>query len=64
MCGNCMIPLCWKCHEGFVHTPHVIPMGLCNDNLWGYVTDIIAKYQVRWLEAAIVSPCWTSMLFC
>ena len=37
-------------------------MGLCNDNLWGYTTDIISKYQVRWLEAAIVSPCWTSMM--
>ena len=37
-------------------------MGLCNDNWWGYTTDVITKYRVRWLEAAIVSPCWTSML--
>ena len=37
-------------------------MVLCNDNLWGYTTDLIAKYQVRWIEMAIVSPCWTSML--
>ncbi len=37
-------------------------MGLCNDNLFGYTTDIIEKYRVRWLEAAIVSPVYTSML--
>ena len=37
-------------------------MSLCNDNFWGYTTDIITKYQVRWIETAIVSPCWTAML--
>ena len=37
-------------------------MSLCNDNLWGYSCEIIYKYRVRWLEAAIVSPCWTSFL--
>ena len=37
-------------------------MALCNDNLWGYTTDIIATYRVTWLEAAVVNPCWTSML--
>ena len=40
----------------------VIPMGLCNDNFWGFTSDIIYKYRVRWIEAAIVSPCWTTML--
>ena len=37
-------------------------MGLCNDNLGGYSCELICKYRVRWLEAAIVSPCWTSSL--
>ena len=37
-------------------------MALCNDNFWGYTTDIIYKYKVRWIEAAIVSPCWTNMI--
>ena len=37
-------------------------MALCNDNFWGYTTELIAKYRVRWIEAAIVSPCWTAML--
>ena len=37
-------------------------MALCNDNLWGYTCNIIYKYQVRWIEAAIVSPCWTNLV--
>ena len=37
-------------------------MVICNGNFWGYTTDLIAKYQVRWIEMATVNPCWTSML--
>ena len=37
-------------------------MALANDNFIGYTTDLIARYKVRWLEAAIVSPCWTNMI--
>ena len=39
-------------------------MVLAIDNFWGYTTDLLFKYQVRWLEAAIVQPCWTSILVC
>ena len=39
-----------------------MPMALSNDNFWGYTTDIITRFQVRWIEAAIVTPCWTNML--
>ena len=39
-----------------------IPMALANDNLWGYTSDIIAKYKVRWIEMAAVLPMWTSMI--
>ena len=39
-------------------------MALANDNFWGYTSDLLYKYQVTWLEAAIVQPCWTSMLVC
>ena len=31
-------------------------MALCNDNFLSYTTE------VRWIEAAIVSPVWTSVL--
>ena len=37
-------------------------MALANDNFWGYTTDIIQRYRVRWIEAAIVSPCWTNLV--
>ena len=39
-----------------------VPMALCNDNMWGYATNFITKYKVRWIEAAAVLPCWTSMI--
>ena len=39
-------------------------MVLANDNWWGYTSCLLFKYQVTWLEAAIVQPCWTSMLVC
>ena len=28
----------------------------------GYVTDLITRYQVRWIEMAAVLPYWTSMI--
>ena len=37
-------------------------MALCNDNLWGYATYVIAKYKVRWIELATVLPVWTHMV--
>ena len=37
-------------------------MALCNDNLWGYATFVIAKYKVRWIELAAVLPVWTHMV--
>ena len=37
-------------------------MALCNNNFWSYTTEIIVKYKVRWIEAAIVSSVWTSVL--
>ena len=37
-------------------------MSLCNDNVIGYTSEVIVKYKARWIEAAIVSPVWTSVL--
>ena len=37
-------------------------MALANDNFIGYTSEIIARFKVRWLEAAIVQPCWTNIL--
>ena len=59
LCGDCQIPLCNSCvlKARSSHTNHRIPMALANDNFAGYTTDLLARYKVRWLEAAIVSPC-------
>ena len=64
LCGDCQIPLCNSCvlKARSSHTNHRIPMALANDNFAGYTTDLLARYKVRWLEAAIVNPCWTSMI--
>ena len=39
--------------------PGIIPMALVNDNYWGYTTEFIYRYEVRWIEVAIVMPLWT-----
>ena len=57
ICKRCQIPLCDTCARVIVRkVSDDIPMAVCNDNFWGYTTDIIAKYRVRWIEAAIVLP--------
>ena len=65
LCDRCRIPLCHHCAATVIRgNPKDSPMVLCNDNFWGYTSEIIFKYQVRWLEAAIVSPVWTTMVVC
>ena len=36
LCGDCEVALCSICGDAFTREACVIPMGLCNDNLWGY----------------------------
>ena len=43
-------------------TDENIPMGLANDKFWGYTSDVLYRYQVRWVEAVIVAPIWTTMI--
>jgi hypothetical protein len=62
LCGDCTIPICGTCQRDWYKNHQKIPMSLANDNLWGYSSDIIVKYKVRWIEAAIVSPCWTNII--
>jgi len=64
LCPECLIPICKTCHLAAWSQKcnYRIPMALANDNFWGYTTSLISQYQVRWIEAAIVSPCWTSMI--
>lgn len=63
VCAECSVPLCASCEQAIVfHQRRSAPMVLGNDNFWGYTTDIIYRYQVRWIETAVVSPIWTTML--
>ena len=61
LCGDCSVPLCKTCSRA-MNKREDIPAALGNDNYIGYTTMLLAKYKVRWIEAAIASPCWTSML--
>ena len=53
LCGECEVPICDKCLPAFTKKPEIIPLGLCNDNLWGYGCELIYRYRFRCLEAAI-----------
>ena len=67
LCGSCRIPICESCmkHAWLSKYNHSTPMALANDNFIGYTTDLITRYNVRWIEAAIVNPCWTNiMVYC
>jgi len=37
-------------------------MALANDNWYGYVQEIIARLDVRWIECACASLCWTTQI--
>ena len=60
LCPACEIPLCSTCWRMCEKSePGIIPMALGNDNYWGYTTEFIYRYEVRWIEMAIVMPLWT-----
>ena len=65
LCNSCCIPLCKECNLciGRGQTTE-IPLALANDNFWGYTSDIIFRYKVRYLEMAIAMPYWTTMMVC
>ena len=39
-----------------------IPEALANDKFWGYVTSLLYKYRVRWIEAAAACPVFTALI--
>ena len=39
-----------------------VPEALANDNWFGYPTELLYTYKVRWIEAAAASPVWTSVI--
>ena len=65
ICHACFYPICSTCRirssskkDDYV----AIPQALANDNFWGYATDIIYKYRVRWIESAAACPVFTCLI--
>ena len=61
ICGDCRVPLCMKCGLRML-AQKSIPMAIANHNFIGYCAETLVKYRVRWIEAAIVCPAWTTMI--
>ena len=61
ICAQCHVPLCSHCLR-LLNSGKDVPMALTNDNMGGYVADIVTKYEVRWIEMAAVLPYWTCMI--
>ena len=63
LCDQCEIPLCRSCFfTSQQRDAYGIPEAMANDNFSGYVTDVIYKYKVRWIEAAAACPVFTALI--
>ena len=64
MCGRCKVPVCRSCQILLwqANGKSNVPMSLANDNWYGYVQEIIARLNVRWIECACASICWTTQI--
>ena len=64
MCSRCKVPICRSCSRLLwqANGKSNVPMALANDNWYGYVQDIIARMDVRWIECACASICWTTQI--
>jgi hypothetical protein len=64
LCAHCEIPLCRQCFltSQKRQNGYGIPEALANDNYHGYVTAVIYKYKVRWIEAAAACPIFTALI--
>ena len=55
----CLLPLCYTCFSISVKREEElckIPRALANDNFYGFPSNTIVKYGVRWIELAAASP--------
>lgn len=64
MCSRCNVPVCRSCRTSLwqANGKSNVPMSLANDNWYGYVQEIIARLNVRWIECACASICWTTQI--
>jgi len=64
LCKDCSLPVCHSCRV-LLRTAGLrnnVPMALANDNWYGYVQEVIARYDARWIECACASLCWTTLI--
>ena len=63
VCQHCQMPICFDCWWHMNHAAGSrVPQALANDNFQGYVHQFIVEHQVRWIEAVIACPVFTSMV--
>ena len=64
LCTSCSLPVCRSCRISLATAKgrFNVPMALSNDNWYGYVQDIIARHDARWIECACASLCWTTLV--
>jgi len=64
LCKGCTLPVCRSCQVllATARSRNNIPMALANDHWYGYVQDVIARYDARWIECACASLCWTTLI--
>jgi len=65
LCAQCEFPLCRKCKilsSGANQEQNSVPAALANDNFFGFPTELIYKWKVRWIEAAAASPVFTCLI--
>eukprot|EP00435_Cladocopium_sp_Y103_P017701 s2018_g4.t1 len=63
LCHACEVPLCRSCMVRMKQQQHAaVPQALCNDNWCGYPLALLYTHRVRWIEAAVASPVWTSVV--
>lgn len=61
VCSKCLIPICNECWGTMKQEiDYGVPMALCNDNFWGYMSAIVARHGVRFVEMCVALPVWTT----
>ena len=68
LCDACELPVCRSCRTALATAPRdkpsvkpSVPMALANDQWYGYVQEVIARLDVRWIECACASLSWTAL---
>ncbi|CAJ1359418.1 unnamed protein product, partial [Effrenium voratum] len=63
LCEACEVPLCRACLVRMQQKEHwAVPQALTNNNWHGYPLELLYTEKVRWIEAAVACPVWTSVV--